>query len=287
MELQKASLIIAIIPLALFQISAQRSVKLDTTNYKDYIKSLPAFTMYGDNYFSTGTSLTNNSFSSETSDAKFEIGFKQRLTNLDLPWDVFPFITYRQKSFWDIYLESFPFRETNYNPSLGIAKLFVGPNGIQGGLWLAFEHESNGRDGDNSRSWNYFSLQYLKPLNDHWQVRAKTWIPIGSLDGNPDILSFRGFFSLGATFAPSPKLIFDVDVQPAFDDQLTGFVKASCSFKISKNSNQFIYLQYYGGYSEELIDYDQSVSNLRLGIVFKDLMGTLLGITDLKSQFPP
>ena len=243
---------------------------IDSTNYKSVIRSLPAFTMYGDNYFITGTAL-NETISSESSDAKFEIGFKQRLTNVDLPWDVFPFITYRQKAFWDIYRESFPFRETNYNPALGIAKLFVDETGITAGLWFAFEHESNGRDGLNSRSWNFFSLHYFKPYGLHWQFRVKAWVPVGDLSDNEDIISFRGFFKLGATYNPMKNLFFDIDIQPAYDDRLTGFVQAGISFKISKNSNQFVYLQYYGGYSEELIDYDQAVSNLRIGIAFKDL----------------
>lgn len=274
MELQKTGIVLLItsLVLAIPPVRAQNDeIALDSSNYKKYIRSLPAFTMYGDNYFVTGTSL-NEEISSETSDAKFEIGFKQRLTNVDLPWDVFPFITYRQKSFWDIYLESFPFRETNYNPAIGFAKLFVDGEGIKSGLWFAFEHESNGRDGENSRSWNYFSLQYFKPHGPYWQFRAKGWIPVGDLSGNEDITSFRGFFTLGATYNPWKNLFLDIDVQPAYDDRLTGFVKAGLSFKISKNSNQFIYLQYFGGYSEDLIDFNQDVSNLRIGIAFKDLM---------------
>lgn len=274
MELQKARVVffIAVLFFTVFHTRAQNDkIALDSSNYKKYIRNLPAFSMYGDNYFVTGTSI-NQEISSETSDAKFEIGFKQRLTNVDLPWDVFPFITYRQKSFWDIYLESFPFRETNYNPALGVAKLFIDDGGIKSGLWFAFEHESNGRDGENSRSWNFFSLQYFKPVGPHWQFRAKAWIPVGDLDQNEDITSFRGFFNLGATYSPIKNLFFDIDVQPAYDNKLTGFVKAGLSFKISKNSNQFIYLQYFGGYSEDLIDYDHDVSNLRIGIAFKDLM---------------
>ncbi len=274
MELQKAGIVLGLLLpfMAVLPTKAQNEgIVLDSSNYKKYIRSLPAFTMYGDNYFVTGTSI-NEKVSSQTSDAKFEIGFKQRLTNVDLPWAVFPFITYRQKSFWDIYLESFPFRETNYNPALGAAKLFVDDKGIKSGLWFAFEHESNGRDGENSRSWNFFSLQYFKPLGPYWQFRTKAWVPVGDLSGNEDITSFRGFFTFGATYNPTTHLFLDIDIQPAYDDTLTGFVKADLSFKISKNSNQFIYLQYFGGYSEDLIDYNRYVRNLRIGIAFKDLL---------------
>ncbi|MEO1012810.1 MAG: phospholipase A [Bacteroidota bacterium] len=247
----------------------------DSFDYKTFLEDLPPFSMYGDNYFITGTSL-NESISSETSDAKFQLGFKQRLTNLKLPWETFLFFTYRQKAFWDIYKDSFPFRETNYNPSLGLAKLFVDEEGIHSGLWFAFEHESNGLGGEDSRSWNFFSLQYLKPFGTHWQFRAKAWLPFGDLSGNPDITSYRGYFSLGATHRVAQNFFFDVDVQPAYDDRLQGHVQLGISFKISKKSNQYVYLQYFGGYSEDLIDYNQDVSNVRIGIAFKDLFGTFL-----------
>lgn len=244
--------------------------KIDSTNFKRYIKNLPAFTMYKDNYFITGTSL-NETVSSETSDAKFQLGFKQRLTNLEMPWETFLFFTYQQKSFWDIYKDSFPFRETNYNPTLGLAKLFVDNEGIKAGLWFSFEHESNGLGGEDSRSWNYFSIQYLKVGDQNWQFRAKAWLPIGNIDGNPDITSYRGYFKLGATYRITQNFFFDLDLQPAYDRQLRGNLEAGLSFKISKNSNQFIYLQYFGGYSEDLIDYNRSVNNLRIGVAFKDL----------------
>lgn len=173
-------------------------VSVNSENYKDHIKSLPSFGIYGDNYFITGSSLKDN-ISSETSDAKFQLGFRQLLTNVELPWDTFLFFTYRQKSFWDIYKESFPFRETNYNPSLGLAKMYLNENGITDAFWLAFEHESNGRDEESSRSWNFISLQYFRPYTNKWLFRFKGWVPIGNLDGNPDITDYRGYFEVGVT----------------------------------------------------------------------------------------
>lgn len=237
----------------------------------DFIKKLPAFTMYGDNYLVTGTSLNKNSFSPETSDVKFQIGFKQRLTNVPLPWGIFPILSYRQKSFWSIFRESAPFRETNYNPAIGFAKLFVDENGLTDGFLFALEHESNGRDGLSSRSWNFFSLTYLKPFGKKWQVQTKLWLPVGGQYGNEDIESYRGYGSLSVSYRPIQNAFIDLHLQPAFSDKLTGFVKLALSFKIAKERNQFLYLEYFGGYAEDLINYNQMNSNLRIGIVFKDL----------------
>lgn len=247
------------------------TLTINQTNYKNHVRSLPAFSIYGDNYFITGTTTHSNAFMQSGSDAKFEIGFKQRLYNRDLPLDVFPYVTYRQKTFWDIYKKSFPFRETNYNPSFGFSKLFFKNKVFDFSLHLAFEHESNGRDGDNSRSWNFLSLSYFKPLQDNLHFRAKVWVPVANMDDNDDITSYRGFFNFGATYNVFRNLFFELDVQPAYDKKLQGNIKAGISYKISKNSNQFLYMQYFSGYSEDLINYNESVSNIRIGVVFKDL----------------
>ncbi len=265
MKLSKLSLLFLLLLLSSVKIKAQSEEEID------YIKSLPAFSIYGDNYLVGGTSLKQDGFTSKTSDVKFEIGFKQRLTNAALPWGIFPFLAYRQKSFWDVFRDSLPFRETNYNPSVGFVKLFVNDDGITDALWLALEHESNGRDKEASRSWNFFSLSYLKPLGSRWQLRAKAWLPVGGQYGNEDIESYRGYFSLGASYKPAKNMFIDLDLQPAYKNHLTGFLKLGLSFKLLKNRNQFLYFQYFDGYAEDLINYNQHSRRLRVGIIFKDL----------------
>ena len=38
------------------------------------------------------------------------------------------------------------------------------------------------------------------------------------------------------------------------------------AFRLSKISNQYIYLQYYNGYAESMIDYDRFHSYLSIGV---------------------
>ena len=117
----------------------------------------PAFAAYRDNYFVTGIPL-NKKVTSETADAAFQISIRHRLTKSILPFNTFAYLTYTQKSFWNIYAESSPFRDTNYNPGLGLGKYLFHNNKLAGAVFLQLMHESNGRDGDESRSWNYLSL---------------------------------------------------------------------------------------------------------------------------------
>lgn len=276
--LSKLSLTLLIAISLLTKVQSQNNISKDSValdkneRYRDIIKNLPAFTMFGDNYFVTGTSTKKDAFTSEGSDTKFEIGFKQLLTNVELPLQIFPFLTYRQKAFWDTYKESLPFRELNYNPSIGFAKLFFKQNNLNYALYLSFEHESNGRDGVNSRSINSLLLIYFKPIGNNIQLIAKAWLPVGDLGDNKDILSYRGLFNIGMTYKFNDNLFFDILAQPAYDTSLQGSIKSSISFKISKKSNQFIHLQHFIGHGEDLFYYNKAVSKIRLGIVFKDLI---------------
>ena len=88
--------------------------------------NIPAFTIYKDNYVVTGTSFTGGKISKYNSDAKFQISLRHRLYRKLLPYRIYLFLTYSQKSFWDIYRKSAPFADNNYNPSLGFGRNFIG-----------------------------------------------------------------------------------------------------------------------------------------------------------------
>ena len=233
------------------------------------IRQFPVFSMYDDIYFITGTAIDETPDRSN-SDAKFQLGFKLKLSNARLPGDIIPLLTYRQLTFWNIYQESFPFRESNYNLGIGIAKLWSYDDRISHGLWLQFEHESNGKDLEKSRSWNYFSLRYSKPIGDRLQLRLTGWIPIGNKSDNEDILKFRGHFKADIDYKISKRLYLEGSFRNAIFNGWKGSAQVSLRFNLFKKSNQFLYLQYYEGYSEELIDYNRQVSNLRIGITFRE-----------------
>jgi len=253
-------------------VSAQKQrVEQDVAEiYRDSIQKLPAFTIFKDNYFITGTTLDETP-SSENSDAKFQIGFKHRLTDYALFWDTFIFLTYQQVSFWNIYQESFPFEENNYNPGLGLGKLLFKADKLTGGLWFAFEHESNGLDGDASRSWNFFSLRYTTKIYRNIIFSIKGWVPVGSLSDNPDLLDYKSYFESQLTYIPFDNLIFEGEFRKSFTSDWRGKIQLSCSFRPFKNRNQFIYLQYFNGHAESLIDFERHTHMIRLGITLKDL----------------
>ena len=95
----------------------------DSTRLIEAIRREPPFGIFKDNYFITGAPIGEEP-TRYNADAKFQISFKHRLTDRVLPFGTYLFLTYTQKSFWDIYQESSPFAETNYNPGLGLGRVY-------------------------------------------------------------------------------------------------------------------------------------------------------------------
>lgn len=236
----------------------------------DSLKRHSSFTIYGDNYLITGTKI-GRSPSSTNSDAKFQIGFKQLLAGFGSRDNSFLFLTYHQISFWDIYQNSYPFRDNIYNPSLVFGKMLIKNGKPGGGVLFALEHESNGLSGNDSRGWNFISLRYSTKLFNDWYGSMKGWLPIGTLEDNEDLLDYKSHFEGSLTFYPSNRLIFESEFRRSFTREWLGKILLAANYRLSKDKNHFIYLQYYNGHAESLIDYQKHIHIIRIGITFKDL----------------
>lgn len=230
---------------------------------------LPPFGIYKDNYFVAGTNL----FQSPTqwnSDAKFQVSIRHRLTNSTLPFKTYLFFTYTQKAFWDVFKESFPFRDLNYNPTIGIGKTLVYKNRLLGYIALQFEHESNGKDGDDSRSWNKISFSSAFVLHDNWLLESDVWIPIVDGEGNKDIVKYSGWANASIEYtSPNKKYVFNATVTKRGGWNLNHNVSLSAAVRLFGDSNQFLFMEFYNGYGESMLDYKQYRQRLRVGFVIK------------------
>ncbi len=229
----------------------------------------PSFGIYRDNYFIVGTEIFKGA-DKYNSDAKFQVSIRQRLTNSTLPFKTHFYLTYTQKAFWDVFRESFPFRDLNFNPGLGIGRPLVYNNRFMGMLSLEFEHESNGKDGDASRSWNKITLGSLLTFNDNWALQAKAWIPIVDGDNNKHITSYSGLGLIALSYM-SPKSKYNASVvftkrAGAFFD---GNILANFSIRLFSDDNQYLFLEYYNGYGESMLQFDQYRHRVRIGIVIR------------------
>lgn len=243
---------------------------------KEFVDSLkheleygPYFGLYKDNYFTVGTS-TNHKPTATNSDVKFQISLAIRLTDAVLPWNSFIFLMYTQKTFWNVFERSLPMRDLNFNPGIGWSKPFFNKDRYVGKLTLLVEHESNGKDGEGSRSWNRISF-YGSTIIDEWlMVHAKFWIPIIDGENNRDILRYCGVYQSGVSITtPNKKFNFGLTLVKRKGWNLNFNTIIEASWKVHEKSNLNLFAQYYNGYGENLLDYNQFHSRLRVGIVFK------------------
>lgn len=239
--------------------------------FKDSVQDLPYFTTHKDNYFITGVP-TNSEINSGTANAKYQVSFKQLVSRKVLPWGTYPFVTYSQKAFWDVFKESFPFRDINFNPSFGLGKAIFDRNDrLKGIAGLNFEHESNGRDSIFSRSWNRINLEYATRIGAKTTVKVKVWLPFAYQEGNADILDYVGLGELKISYEIKPdQLYFEVMLRKGLKWDLRGTFRPRIYYKPFKNrSNQYFMLEWYVGQAEGLLGYQQFRSMIRLGYVIK------------------
>lgn len=272
--LRKCLFFVAIL-FAGFIFSASAQI-IKTDNYEfdaDSIRRIydngPYFTLYKDNYFIGGTTVGTRP-SKKNSDIKFQISVSQRLTKSTLPFDSYLFLFYNQKVFWNILERSMPVHDFNFNPGIGLSKLLISKNRVVGKISLLVEHESNGRDSINSRSWNKISIAGSIFISPQVMIHAKYWIPIVDGQNNKDILRYCGIYQNGIQGTSNDKrfgLAVTLIKRKGFNLNFNTIVEFNWRF--SKKSNQYLFFQYYNGYGEGLFDYKQYHSRLRVGFVIK------------------
>ena len=235
---------------------------------KDF-DSRPFFGLYKDNYFVGGTAI-NEKPTEFNSDVKFQISFSQRLTKSVLPWHSHLFLFYSQKAMWNIFEESMPFHDLNFNPGIGISKLIIAKGKLLGKATILLEHESNGRDGEASRSWNKVSLSGSVFLRPDLMVHGKFWIPIVDGQNNKDILKYSGIFQVGGQYVSRNKRwVVDATFVKRKGWNLNFNTIISIGFRVSRRDNQFLMLHFYDGYGENLLDYNKYHCRLRLGLLIR------------------
>ena len=138
------------------------------------------------------------------------------------------------------------------------------------GLEAGFQHESNGNSGNASRSLN---ILYAKPYfffgnveKYHFTLAPKVWAYIGNLTENPDIADFRGYFDLELKFGKPDGLELRSNLRQGAEG---GSVQIDFTYPFRiltfGNFNGYFQVQYFSGYGETLLFYNQKDSQFRIG----------------------
>ena len=191
------------------------------------------------------------------------------------------YLSYTHQSFWQIYSESSPFRETIYNPEAFIIFPIQENSFIHlKSLKLALAHRSNGQ-GDNrnldpeiyanvenrSRSMNYvyttLRFQHLALVTD-----LKIWARIPEnekTDDNPDIISYSGFSSIKFRYFLDEHMVTFL-ARMNFKTHY-GAIEATYSHPLIID-NVYFYSKIFSGYGESLIDYNNNITKFSVGFSF-------------------
>ncbi len=210
-------------------------------------------------------------YPSQHTEVLFTISAKLRLYGTSL------FFGYSQRSFFQVYdsHRSRPFRETDYNPELFYRWTPDPKVWKYWGADFGAEHESNGQDVPQSRSWNRLyvapfrargkSLIYIKAWYRLPEEKKKTPDdPKG--DDNPDIEDHYGYAELHFQRQIGKRQV----IQSMFRfNPETGHGALNINYTIPSNDGSVFYQLYvWQGYGESLLDYNDSVTRVGLGIAF-------------------
>ena len=224
----------------------------------------PVLGLWRNSYFTTGFA-TNKPVSKYTSDVKFQLSLALRLWHIEKS-EVDIFATYSQRSIWDIYQKSCPFRETLYNPGIWVA--WQTSNQVR--LLFGVEHESNGIGNELSRSLNCATAACLYEPLDHWRFGMRLWY--GYFFHNENIYQgyfrYRGVMQAWGTFhTRDERLQVTALVNPTITFAKYN-LQVEASWRLAKRSDWIpsLFVQYCYGYGETMIDYNLRASKIRIGI---------------------
>ena len=232
---------------------------------------------YKSNYFLPFSYDTNLKSDRKRYEAKFQISFMKPLVyNLFGLNETF-FFGYTQQSYWQIYSNSSPFRETNYEPEIFV--LFPIKNReffLMDALRISIDHQSNGQKGLLSRSWNRIYAEglfhyrgFVYTIKGWYRIpeNEKKSIYDGSGDDNPDILSYLGYGEIKVAY-PFGKHLVSMLLRNNLRKKNRGSIQLDWSFPIKCFKNSFGYIQFFNGYGESLIDYNKNSNKISIGFMY-------------------
>lgn len=242
---------------------------IDSDSLRRDFDNQPYFGLYKDNYFIFGPPIGPKP-TKENTNIKFQISIAQKLTKTTLPFGTYLYLFYTQKVFWNVLEDSMPMTDLNFNPGIGLAKPLFVRNRFIGKAFFLIEHESNGKDGEQSRSWNKISLGASIMIDPNLTVHGKFWIPIVDGINNKDILDYCGLYQVGVqVYSNNRRFSGSVLLTKRKGWKLNYNTVVELSYRLWRRENQYLFLQYYNGYGEGLLDYNKFHSQLRIGIVIK------------------
>ena len=216
---------------------------------------------------------------------KFQFSIRYRILNPDgpLPSEFqllkgFNF-AYSQTSLWDWSNPNQPFfYDTSYRPEFfyyleNVPRQWI-PQGWQLGLQAGIGHESNGQRDPNHRSLNIVYLRPIFSISDPSSDLFLTLAPkfydyIGDLSLNPDMPKYRGYCDIRAVVGQRDGLQLAA-IGRIGSDFDKGSAQLDLTYPLTKifhgNIDMMLDAQYFIGYGDTLLTYNQYRQVFRIGL---------------------
>jgi phospholipase A1/A2 len=153
---------------------------------------------------------------------------------------------YTQRAIWRLWEPSAPITDIDFNPSIFFDH--------KGRFRLGYEHESNGMDKDNSRSWERVFAYYGYDYTDHIHLGYKAWQPF-FLHENREITEFQG----------KGELYVKIQLGNFWINNTTR--EKNNTFEAGWDLGDFsIYGQSFNGYGKNIKEYDELNNYYGIGV---------------------
>jgi phospholipase A1 len=220
----------------------------------------------------------------QRNEIKFQVSFKFPLLPPLFEDRAALFFAYTGQAWWQAYFseQSAPFREYSHEPELFFAwrpdlGSFAGwtPRLATAGI----NHQSNGRRGELSRSWNRVFAEFSFDRPDGWWASIKPWwrIPEDAKtdpaspkgDDNPDIQRYAGDAEFRIGHAGGLHH-WTLTARRGLRDGGKGSVQLDWSRPTGFSPQLRWYAQYFDGYGESLLDARTRIRRLGVGVMLND-----------------
>lgn len=192
------------------------------------------------------------------------------------------FFAYTGQAWWQAYNgdQSRPFREYDHSPEVWfeLQPRYRLPLG-----WtlrtarFGFEHHSNGRSGELSRSWNKLFTDLAADHGKNWWTQLRLWRRIDERakrdpsdprgDDNPDITRYYGHAEWRTGYRGDR---WQWSLMGRRSGHGYGAWQADLSYPTGFNPKARWYVSVFDGYGESLIDYNVRVRRIGVGLMVND-----------------
>ena len=191
------------------------------------------------------------------------------------------FIGYTQLMMWDLFKESRPFTDINYNPEIFYRFTLRDLKSDGQSEWIdlgPYMHESNGKSGPTSRSWNRAYVRYSRTqklgTGSKYSLSVQVWLPYAYDPGTEDLPRYRGLYEINLRLSEFLGPFFEqhdlnLRLYPG-GKSLVNPLHGGRELTLRLKGREKVFLtqivfQFFQGRGESLLNYRDNVVGLRAG----------------------